>query len=635
MLEKTVSIFLTDEVFCRLSGLTDQHTKLMCDRFALFVDGYVFNHSYKLGRWDGKKRFFHKDGITYIRLLDEIIPTIKKLGYKIKLVDNRTTPIFDAELVNEDTFSYVINPKNGESWKVRPYQVEAVNIAIEAGNGIILAGCVHPDTLVDAQLTCLEGITSRSNIRIAAIRDLLEDDILVQVNSPDGLVDVIEFVDKGQWEEYILTLCDGTMVRCNEDHIFEVVDVGWVSAKQLSSLDKKSLFITSKGCCYGVVTRTGKRIPIVDVTVDHVNHRYYTNGVSSHNTGAGKSSISAILTHRYGEVGARVLTIVPNKSLVRQSHATFQIFKLDAGILYGDEKDLDHTHLVTTWQSLNNQPELVKNFDVVLIDECQGVKSAVLTQILNEAGGHIGYRIGLTGSLPKHETDRTAIKAALGSVIYEIPAHELIADGFLSTAHIQVLVTKDKDAFRRELEKDTDKKIEYSDEMALLRKNSARNNWICDLVSKKAAMPKGNSLVLVGDVKYGKALQKLIPNSVFLHGTDKQKIREQFYSAFDTQNNLIVIATVQIAGVGLSIDRIFHLFFVDIGKSFVRTIQAVGRGLRVGHDKNHVDVYDITSDMAFAASHTRKRMEYYKEANYPVVKTKVDYDSFADFSDTL
>jgi hypothetical protein len=30
-------------------------------------------------------------------------------------------------------------------------------------------------------------------------------------------------------------------------------------------------------------------IPIVDINVEHENHRYYTNGISSHNTGVGKS----------------------------------------------------------------------------------------------------------------------------------------------------------------------------------------------------------------------------------------------------------------------------------------------------------------------------------------------------------
>lgn len=632
---QVATIYINDEVFCRVVGLSDSHIKLLCDRYALFVDGYAFNHAYKLGRWDGKKRFFHRDGLTYLRLLDELVPAIKQLGYKLKLIDNRTTAVYQLDPIDHQTYNHVVNPKDGSPWEVRPYQVEAVNCATAAGSGIILAGCVHPDTTVDAILTSGDGATCQADIRISAIRDLMNDGVAVRVNSPDGFVDVTSYVTKGMWDEYKLVLCDGTIVRCNEDHLFELDGIGWASAKHLSGLEDKSLFITNRGRCYGVVFRTGHTIPIVDITVDHENHRYYTNGVSSHNTGAGKSSITAILTDQYDRVGARVLTIVPNKSLVRQSYETFKFFGIDAGILYGDEKDLDHPHLVTTWQSLNNQTELIQHFDVALIDECQGVKSKVLTDILNQFGSHIGYRIGLTGSLPKHATDMMSIKTALGDVIYTVEAHQLISDGFLATANIRLLITEDSDLYSSVIDKGDITKLEYSTEMDWLRKNVPRNHWICDLIHKQASQEKGNSLVLVGDVKYGKALQKLIPSSVFLHGSDKQKLREQFYKAYETENNMIVIATVQIAGVGLSIDRIFNLFFIDIGKSYVRTIQAVGRGLRVGHDKKHVDVFDITSDMPFSIAHTRKRKSYYKEANYPVTQQKVSYDAFVDSADLL
>lgn len=37
------------------------------------------------------------------------------------------------------------------------------------------------------------------------------------------------------------------------------------------------------------ITKTGKDIPIVDIVIDHPNHRYYANGISSHNTNVGKS----------------------------------------------------------------------------------------------------------------------------------------------------------------------------------------------------------------------------------------------------------------------------------------------------------------------------------------------------------
>jgi hypothetical protein len=50
-------------------------------------------------------------------------------------------------------------------------------------------------------------------------------------------------------------------------------------------------------------------IPIVDITVEHENHRYYTNGVSSHNTGVGKSIWMCHLAAMYLLQGIDVLYI--------------------------------------------------------------------------------------------------------------------------------------------------------------------------------------------------------------------------------------------------------------------------------------------------------------------------------------
>jgi hypothetical protein len=129
---------------------------------------------------------------------------------------------------------------------------------------------------------------------ISEIQDLLNQGYEVEVDSPDGFVPVSLFVDKGEWEEYKLELSDGRFVRVNENHLFETT-AGWKYAKDLYE-DQKNLvcisvpeYICDDGIKVGKVVKTGNKIPIVDIQVDHKNHRYYTNGISSHNTGVGKS----------------------------------------------------------------------------------------------------------------------------------------------------------------------------------------------------------------------------------------------------------------------------------------------------------------------------------------------------------
>lgn len=108
----------------------------------------------------------------------------------------------------------------------------------------------------------------------------------IEVTSADGWVPIGEFVNKGYWTEYLLTTANGLSVSCNENHLFQTSD-GWKYAKDMC--EGKWWVLTDTGYSLSTVNCTNKQIPIVDLVIDHPNHRYYTNGVSSHNTNVGKS----------------------------------------------------------------------------------------------------------------------------------------------------------------------------------------------------------------------------------------------------------------------------------------------------------------------------------------------------------
>lgn len=124
-------------------------------------------------------------------------------------------------------------------------------------------------------------------IKIGQIQSLLDQGYEIEVDSPDGWVGVNFFIDKGEWDEYELILDNGLRVKCNAGHLFET-QLGWQNAVDLSMMQPQH-YLTKKGYVKGQVVKTGYKIPIVDINVNHKNHRYYTNGVSSHNTGVGKS----------------------------------------------------------------------------------------------------------------------------------------------------------------------------------------------------------------------------------------------------------------------------------------------------------------------------------------------------------
>jgi hypothetical protein len=123
---------------------------------------------------------------------------------------------------------------------------------------------------------------------IAEIKTLLDNGYEVEVDSPDGYVPVNFFINKGMYDEYVLKVDGEESIRCNADHLFQT-SLGWMKASHLYEKYKTNHFITKNGYKLGSVFKTGNQIPIVDINVNHPNHRYYTNGVSSHNTGVGKS----------------------------------------------------------------------------------------------------------------------------------------------------------------------------------------------------------------------------------------------------------------------------------------------------------------------------------------------------------
>jgi len=115
------------------------------------------------------------------------------------------------------------------------------------------------------------------------------------------------------------------------------------------------------------------------------------------------------------------------------------------------------------------------------------------------------------------------------------------------------------------------------------------------------------------------------PDVVFVSGATKDTARKEEYAEIATSTNKIIIATYGVAAVGINIPRIFNLVLFEPGKSFVRVIQSIGRGIRKAEDKDHVEIWDITSTCKFAKRHLTKRKVFYKEANYPYTQEKVEW----------
>ena len=462
-MSKQCYITVRDETFCYVTGLAPCDNDFLWNKFGIHVDGYFFTPQYKLGRWDGKIRFFEKTGKTFLRILDSIIPYLDKWDYDIVIQDERAPITPPSEQITADHFKeYGIT--------LRPYQVEAINLALEAGDGIFLMA-----------------------------------------------------------------------------------------------------------------------------------------------TGAGKTSVTAGICAMYSEAGFKTLTIVPSVDLVNQTAAWYRVCGLDTGEYCGDKKNIHHWNVVSTWQSLQNNPKILEGFHCIIVDECHGAKGDVLKKLINDNGKNAHFRFGVTGTLPTGEAEKMSVLSALGNVRYTISARWLIDNGYLSEIEIEPIEIRQSSV--------EEEFPDFGSEKTFLSKSDERLDLIADLICIKAEQ-FGNTLVLVNSVQMGERLQKKIKDSVFLYGATENSIRKENYDEFEEQDGVIKIATFGIASTGISINRIFCLFLIDTGKSYIKVIQSVGRGLRRSGDKNFVHVVDLHSNLKWSKKHAKERLKYFKTAEYPVIKTQ-------------
>ena len=168
----------------------------------------------------------------------------------------------------------------------------------------------------------------------------------------------------------------------------------------------------------------------------------------------------------------------------------------------------------------------------------------------------------------------------LGPVIGNITAKELQDKGVLSQCHVNVCQLIDTVAHR-----------DYQGELKYLTTNEARLQYIAKMMNKISET--GNTLILVDRISAGKLLEELIPNSTFVSGAVKVKDRKETYDTIKEGMNEVIIATYGVAAVGLNIPRIFNMVLLEPGKSFVRVIQSIGRGVRIAKDKDFVQIWDL------------------------------------------
>jgi superfamily II DNA or RNA helicase len=247
-------------------------------------------------------------------------------------------------------------------------------------------------------------------------------------------------------------------------------------------------------------------------------------------------------------------------------------------------------------------------------DECHKFNStAEISKIINKI--KTPNKFGFTGTLSDKLDDQWKTLGVFGPVIYEKKSKELRDEKYLSDVSINVLKLKHSKT----------RKMNYKQELEYLYKNEKRNNFITKLARKLV----GNTLIMVNHLEHGDTLLSLMSDGLdrpvyFVKGEMVVEERQKVIDMMEKNDNIICIAMSSIFSTGINIKNLPNIIFAGLGKSFIRVVQSIGRGLRLHESKNKLRIFDITDDTKYSSSHAEYRQEIYDREEIPWVERFVE-----------
>ena len=314
-------------------------------------------------------------------------------------------------------------------------------------------------------------------------------------------------------------------------------------------------------------------------------------------TGAGKTFTTAALIENYFRDSSdkdtfKCIVLVPDLGLVTQTYDEF----LNCGTTFKITKwtgktkpDLTANVIICNIgivQSRFEQNDWLKHIDLLIVDECHKIKASIIGK--------------------------------LGPVIYEKTSYELRIEDYLANVAVKVLNLEYNTVPRY----DTDD--HYRGELDFIYESPFRNEFVTKLCDKL----DNNTLILVNHIKHGELLKEYLDTLknkqvYFIRGEVDVEERDKIKKIMETDTNVVCIAISAIFSTGINIKNLHNIIFASGGKSFIRTVQSIGRGLRKHNLKSKLIIFDICDRLRYGIRHCEKRKEIYEKEKIKFTETNI------------
>lgn len=269
--------------------------------------------------------------------------------------------------------------------------------------------------------------------------------------------------------------------------------------------------------------------------------------------------------------------------------------------------------------------DFLKTIDFLIVDEAHTATSASFMAVLNCINAIV--RLGLSGTPLKKDPEKDLLlEAFCGPISCDIPANVLQDEGHLAKAWLSSVIidTPKLNALDYREAKDT-----------LIINHTARTNILANIIieryndNKTIMVLAGNSVAL-GENLYSAIRARIGKKKdvVFVYGkTDNSIVNEALEGL--RKGKIKIIVTTVILDSGIDVPSINCLVVAGGGRSFTKTIQRVGRGLRKKADGGMLEVIDVFDNTNhYLLSHAKKRLKYYEEEDILEGSTILDLDKY-------
>lgn len=379
-----------------------------------------------------------------------------------------------------------------------------------------------------------------------------------------------------------------------------------------------------------------KKYVIRDYQLESVkNGMKIGGGICLVGTGGGKSLIIATMLQtifKNVNPNFKALLVVPNLSLVNQMYNDFKNYECEFSYSKWSGKNnlnsdvnviiVNTGYLQSSSTRYEEFKEVFMQQEYLFYDEVHlfgNEPEPKATKLLKQC--NFKNVFGFTGSLSENTYQTDNVYGYFGPNFYIKSSKSLRDEKYISNIDVNI-VTLNHVYDHENLYKKDDKELTeidlYNIEIDYITLSKFRNSAIKRICKGL----NGNTLILVDRIIQGEILLRTLgelegKRVFFIHGGMPVDERQSIQDEMEKSNDIICIAISKIFSTGISINNIKYGIFYYIGKAWNKTIQSIGRGLRLHESKEKFILFDICDNLVFSSKHKESRKNIYEHQKIP------------------